>query len=254
MKNVLGINDGGFMTQEKSPLLSVIVPAKNEAKLLPKCLSSLTQQRTQVGYEVIVVDTNSTDGTPDIARSFGVRLINEPRRGKIYAFRSGVDAAEGMILCFTEADCILPDHWIQTIADHFQQHPDVVAISGTYTFHSSTPLYNFMGPRLHRIANKIYELIYGAVSLRCSNSAIRRSVYQEVGGFSDRYFELYDVELGQRVAKLGAIHHVPAMQIQTSDRRIRGRILRFILEFIPSFYRNIVLKRPPPSQTYEDIR
>lgn len=243
-----------YMKQKKHPLVSVIVPAKNEAKLLPKCLASLAQQQTQASYEVIVVDTNSEDGTPEIARSFGARLINEPRSGKVHAFRSGANAAKGKILCFAEADCILPENWIQTITGYFEQHPEVVAISGTYTFHSSTPLYNFLAPIVHGLANWIYQWLYGAVSLRCSNCAIRKSVYQAVGGFSDQYFELYDVELGQRVAKMGPIHHVPAMEIQTSDRRFRGRILRFISEFIPSFVRNIVLKRPPQTQTYEDIR
>jgi glycosyltransferase involved in cell wall biosynthesis len=117
----------------------VIVPAKNEAKLLPKCLSSLAHQRTEVSYEVIVVDTNSTDGTPAIARSFGARVVNEPRKGKVYAFRSGAEAARGTILCFAEADCVVPATWIQSITDYFDQHPDVLAISGIYTFHFSTP-------------------------------------------------------------------------------------------------------------------
>lgn len=242
------------MENLESPHVSVIVPAKNEAKLLPKCLTSLTQQRTKVRYEIIVVDTNSDDGTPEIARSFGAQVINEPRKGKVYAFRTGAEAARGNILCFAEADCILPVNWIQTISDYFEGHPDVVAVSGTYTFHSSTPFYNFLAPVIHRLAQWAYYLLYGSVSLRGSNFAIRRSTYQAVGGFPDNYFELYDVELGRRVAQLGPIHHVPEMEIQTSDRRFRGRILRFVLEFIPSFVRNILLQRPVRSQTYEDIR
>ena len=236
------------------PQISVIVPAKNEAKLLPKCLASLTQQSTKVSYEIIVVDTNSEDGTPEIARSFGAQVINEPREGKIYAFRSGAEAARGNILCFAEADCILPKNWLETIFDYLERHPNVVAISGTYTFHSSTSFYNFLAPVIHQLAQWVYYLLYASVSLRGSNFAIRRSVYQAVGGFPNNYFELYDVELGRRVAQLGPIHHVPGMEIQTSDRRFRGRILRFISEFIPSFVRNILLQRPLQSQTYKDIR
>jgi glycosyltransferase involved in cell wall biosynthesis len=236
------------------PLMSVIVPARNEAKLLPKCLSSLAHQRTQVSYEVIVVDTNSEDDTPAIARSFGAEVINEPRKGKVYAFRTGANAARGDILCFAEADCILPTNWIQTITDYLEQHPEVVAISGIYTFHSSTSVLNFLAPIVHGLGQGIYYLLYGSFSLRGSNFAIRRSAYDAVGGFSENYFELYDVELGRRVAKIGSIHNVPAMDIKTSDRRFRGRILRFIFEFITSFVRNILLKRPLRSQTYEDIR
>jgi GT2 family glycosyltransferase len=107
---------------------------------------------------------------------------------------------------------------------------------------------------VHRLAQGVYFLLFGSVSLRCSNSAIRKEVYRAVGGFADVYFELYDVELGRRVGKIGKIHHVPGMEIQTSDRRFRGRILRFIVEFVSSFIRDILLKRPLQSPTYEDIR
>lgn len=242
------------MNSDDHPLVSIIIPAKNEAKLLPQCLSSLTQQRTSIRHEIIVVDTNSEDGTSEIAHSFGAWVINEPKPGKVYAFRTGAREARGDILCFAEADCRLPDRWIHTIVDYLQQHPNVVAISGSYTFHSSTPLYNLLAIVFHPLTRWMYYLIYGSISLRGSNFAIRKSAYQAVGGFPDNYSELYDVELGRRVAQLGPIHHVPDMEIQTSDRRFRKRILRFIIEFIPSFVRNILLQRPVQSQTYEDIR
>jgi Glycosyltransferases, probably involved in cell wall biogenesis len=242
------------MENTEYPQISVIIPAKNEAKLLPKCLASLTQQNTKVSYETILVDTNSEDGTPEIARSFGARVIHEPRQGKVYAFRSGAEAARGNILCFAEADCILPETWIETILDYLERHPDVVAVSGTYTFHSTTRFYNFIALVMQPLSLWMYNLLFSSISLRGSNFAIRASAYQAVGGFPENYFELYDVELGRRVAHLGPIHHVPDMKIQTSDRRIRGRLLRFLLEFIPSFVRNILLQRPLRSQTYEDIR
>jgi glycosyltransferase involved in cell wall biosynthesis len=242
------------MKSAEHPQVSVIIPAKNEAKLLPECLSSLARQRTDIPYEVIVVDTNSEDGTRTIARSFGARVVNEPRPGRIYAFRTGVNVARGSVYCFAEADCILPANWIQVIVDYLDEHPEVAAISGTYTFHSSTLFYNFLASVVHRLAQGVYFLLFGSVSLRCSNSAIRKDVYRAVGGFADDYFELYDVELGRRVGKIGKIHHVPGMEIQTSDRRFRGRILRFIVEFVSSFIRDILLKRPLQSPIYEDIR
>jgi glycosyltransferase involved in cell wall biosynthesis len=242
------------MKSAADPLVSIIVPAKNEAKLLPLCLSSIARQQTNASYEVLVVDTNSEDDTPEIARSFGARVIDEPKAGKVYAFRTGAREARGTILCFAEADCILPETWIQTIVDYLERHTQVAAITGSYTFHSSTAFYNGLALVIHPLARGAYYLLYGSISIRGSNFAIRRSAYQAVGGFPDNYFELYDVELGRRVAQIGLIHHVPRLRIKTSDRRFRGRLLRFILEFIPSFVRNILLKRPIGSQTYEDIR
>ena len=55
------------------PKFSVVMIAKNEAKTLPKCMASLQEFRDR-GGEVILVDTGSTDGTADIARSFGCKV------------------------------------------------------------------------------------------------------------------------------------------------------------------------------------
>ena len=58
--------------------ISVIIPTHNEARAIGRVLDDL---RSEPVSEVIVVDSNSTDGTPDLARQMGVRVIHEPRRG-----------------------------------------------------------------------------------------------------------------------------------------------------------------------------
>lgn len=239
---------------KKIPIASIIIPTKNEEKLLPRCLYSLTHQKITVPYEIIIVDSNSTDRTVSIARHYKTRIIHQPKIGKVYAFQKGADEARGSILCFTEADCIVPPNWISTITNYLSLHPDVVAISGYYTFYSSTSWLQFLIRVGHPIANSIFRLIYQSSSLRCSNFAIHTSNYRAAGGFISQYKELYDVELGIRIARTGKIHHVPTMTVQTSDRRFRGRIFQFLTEFIPSFLFNIVLHRPLSSQIYKDIR
>lgn len=58
--------------------ISVIIPTHNEARAIGRVLHDLPSELVS---EVIVVDSNSTDGTPDLARKMGVRVIREPRRG-----------------------------------------------------------------------------------------------------------------------------------------------------------------------------
>lgn len=236
------------------PRLSVIIPTRNEAKLLPRCLRSLTRQRTQVPYEIIIVDTKSSDGTQGIARSFDARVVQEPRKGKVFAFRRGVAQARGEILCFTEADCVVPPNWIDTIAEYLDEHPKAVAVMGEYTYHDSTSFYNFLARAFHPIARGVTRLWFGHHLLRASNFAIRKSAYKKAGGFAADVPELYDVELARRVAKQGEIHYVAAMRNKTSDRRIRGRALRFLTEFVPTFLTIIIFRRKLAQQTYQDIR
>jgi molybdopterin-guanine dinucleotide biosynthesis protein A len=93
------------------PTVSVIVPARNEEACLGACLESLAAQ-TQVSFEIIVVDDESTDRTREIAKSFaGVRVV-EPAPlppgwiGKNNALVAGVKEARGDWLLFTDADTV----------------------------------------------------------------------------------------------------------------------------------------------------
>jgi cellulose synthase/poly-beta-1,6-N-acetylglucosamine synthase-like glycosyltransferase len=93
------------------PIVSVIVPARNEEACLADCLRSL-QEQTGVGYEIIVVNDNSTDHTREIAESFGgVKVVDAPPLpagwiGKNHAVHVGAQAARGQWLLFTDADTI----------------------------------------------------------------------------------------------------------------------------------------------------
>ncbi len=100
---------------DKWPLVSVIVPARNEERNLPRLLPTLLRQHYP-DYEVLVVDDQSTDATPSILASWaekdGRLKVVEGRelpqdrgwRGKPYAMQQGVEQAHGEWLLFTDAD------------------------------------------------------------------------------------------------------------------------------------------------------
>ena len=71
--------------------VSVIIPTHNEAQAIERVLADLP---SHLATEVIVVDSNSNDGTPEIAARMGARVVQEPRRGYGRACLTGLDAAK----------------------------------------------------------------------------------------------------------------------------------------------------------------
>src|SRR6266508_2970429 len=86
---------------------SVVVPTWDEAKYLPTLLASMRAQ-TVPPLEVIVADSGSTDGTPDLARAAGSLVLEGERKGPGEGRNRGARAARGDILLFVDADCTLP--------------------------------------------------------------------------------------------------------------------------------------------------
>lgn len=87
-------------------LLSVIIPAWQEAKRMPKTIDGVERLRAALPYpiEVILVDDGSTDGTADLAAAAGMKVLRRPHKGKGAAVRSGMLAANGMYRMIADAD------------------------------------------------------------------------------------------------------------------------------------------------------
>jgi glycosyltransferase involved in cell wall biosynthesis len=82
--------------------VSVIIPTHNEAQAIGRVLADLP---SDLVTEVIVVDSNSTDGTPDLARSLGAEVIQEPRRGYGRACLTGLANAKNPdVVVFLDGD------------------------------------------------------------------------------------------------------------------------------------------------------
>ncbi len=82
-------------------MISVVILTKNEEKNLPDCLESIRQ----LAYEIIVIDDNSTDKTPEIAKKFGAKVFTRPLNNDFAAQRNfGLEKAKGNWVLFLDAD------------------------------------------------------------------------------------------------------------------------------------------------------
>src|SRR5215472_1889879 len=113
------------------PGISVIVPARNAATTLPRCLDALVAQATD-DVELIVVDDNSSDDTAAIVSRYPVRLIELPRHAGASAARNqGAEASRGEVLLFIDADVVLaPGGMCRVVAT--MARPEVGALIGSY--------------------------------------------------------------------------------------------------------------------------
>jgi cellulose synthase/poly-beta-1,6-N-acetylglucosamine synthase-like glycosyltransferase/peptidoglycan/xylan/chitin deacetylase (PgdA/CDA1 family) len=121
------------LSRQYRPLVSVIVPAHNEEKVLIPAIKSLFKS-TYRKIEVIIVNDGSTDGTLDVARTLEasykrLRVINQRGRGKAAALNHAMYRSKGEIIVCMDADTILQPVTISRLVRHFR-NPKVGAVAG----------------------------------------------------------------------------------------------------------------------------
>jgi glycosyltransferase involved in cell wall biosynthesis len=92
--------------RESSPELSIIMPCLNEAESLASCIGKAQHflRESRIEGEIIVADNGSTDGSPEIARGLGARVVHVEVKGYGSALRAGINAARGTYVIMGDAD------------------------------------------------------------------------------------------------------------------------------------------------------
>jgi len=139
--------------------VSVIIPTHNEAQAIGRVLGDLP---FEIVHEVIVVDSNSTDGTPDLARNMGARVVAEPRRGYGRACLTGLRYAQDPeIVVFLDGDYSdRPGEMPVLLAPLIEGRADI-ALGSRFSGKSergALPWHQSLG---NRLAAALIRLLYG---------------------------------------------------------------------------------------------
>lgn len=224
--------------------ISVIIPAHNEEMRLEHSLRAIMAQ-DHADYEVIVVDNASTDRTAEIARSFGVKVVPEMRKGTMWACESGRQNSLGDIIVRMDADCLPLPTWLSSGAKYFDD-PDVVGVSGPYDYHDSKAMFRnytlhsqkIIYSTVNHIAGNMLNM--GAVMIG-GNSFFRAEALDKMGGFNtDIYFYGDDAETAKRLSKHGKVVFDKNLIMKTSARRFdREGVLKIQAKYLFHFFKHL---------------
>lgn len=162
-------------------LVSVVIPARNDAAMLARCLDSLAGQRRPPD-EIVVVDNGSTDDTRAVAEAGGARVVWEPIPGIPRASSAGLDAARGDLVARIDADSVCPPEWLERITSAFDDDPGLDVISGSAEFYDAGAIKRRLG-KSWWVGGLYWSMtIYlGHPPIFGSNFAMRREVWDEIG-------------------------------------------------------------------------
>ncbi len=198
------------------PSVSVIVPARNEADVLPWTLGSLMKQDFPGKWEVIVVDDRSDDDSPRVLRELTARYSNlrvvrvDENFGaspKKQALAKGIAASSAELIVTTDADCQYHPDWLQSMVSHMTD--DIGVVAGLTIFDlpdfESVPFWQKVQWLDFFVQNFLAAGSLGwghAASCNGSNLCFRRRVYDEISGYgkSAEVVSGDDVLFAQRVA------------------------------------------------------
>ena len=124
-------------------MIEVILPVLDEAQALPVVLAAFPD-----GYEPLIVDNGSTDGSAQIARRLGAKVVEEPRRGFGAACFTGLSAARTELVCFMDCDGSLDPGELPRVSDPVSSGEAQLCLGARVPERGAWPLHARAGNRL----------------------------------------------------------------------------------------------------------
>jgi len=181
------------------PLVSFVIPVRNDTLRLQRCLSSIVSN----GYpraltEIIVVDNDSTDGSAKAARDYGAIVIRASDTSMAALRNRGARAALGGILAFADSDHQIDRNWIETAVGVLAAAD--VAATGAAPLTQPSP--NWVQQQYDGLRSRP-AACEDVTWLGSGNLAIKRAVFERVGGFDASLTACEDVDLCNRIGQAG---------------------------------------------------
>lgn len=176
--------------ETREPTLSVVVLARNEVENVDSCIESIFEAcRGELSFEVILVDSNSSDGTLEVAKDYPISIyrIPEDELTSVNAGRYiGTEYARGDLLLLVDGDMVLTPGWVKQAADILLEMDDVAGVNG---YLNDPP--------------EIDEIHESRVDALCGTVMYETAALREIGGFDPFLKSQGDMDLGYKLTGEG---------------------------------------------------
>ncbi len=214
------------------PDLSVILVSFNDRKHLEKCLQSLKGFPPEVALEIVLVDNNSSDGSPDLIKNKfpEVKLLCASENlGFAKACNLGILASSGEFVLFLNSDTIAEVQALSVLLDEMKRNPSIGAVGPALLSEQGTYQVSF-GKRVDffsEFIQKGFFNLYYAKKLKSDKKVrevgwlsaacllVRREALEEAGCFDENYFLYFeDIDLCYKIRQEGwTLRFCPQVQI-----------------------------------------
>jgi rSAM/selenodomain-associated transferase 2 len=225
--------DGDGIERQDLVLVSVIIPALNEAKNIADCIRAAERDYDEGEVEIVVVDGGSTDDTRRLIP--GEVTVLQSERGRAAQMNRGAGASNGDILLFCHADTRLPYGWRPAVIQALDQ-PGVVGGAFQVTYSPPKGI-------LHLINRLTFKGNWRAIHGDRAQFTTRET-FEAVGGFPEIPL-MEDVELSRALHQRGDIVLVPDRVVTSSRRFVENGPLRQYLLSVWFMIRYLYLGATP---------
>lgn len=217
-----------------SLLVSIVIPAKNEAACLPRLLKDLNQVIATLPhyrFETIVVDDHSTDQTAALSRQEGAQVVANPRTGgKGHALITGFEASKGDILVMMDADYSHRPEDLPAFLEHLKEPYGLVVGSRSLGGSEEYTVIRTLG---NVFLSAVFRLLTGVTTSDVLNGykAFRRDVFDKFK-YRSKEFEI-EIELMINTLRLGwKVGEFPCHERERSGGEAKSRVIRHGFRFL----------------------
>jgi glycosyltransferase involved in cell wall biosynthesis len=213
------------------PLVSVIIPSYNRAKLVPETIKSVLNQTFQ-DFEIIVVDDGSTDNTYKTVSSFPVKYIKQENQGLPNARNTGIRAAQGKYIAILDSDDCFFENSLEKRVEVMEKYPRVALVySQILTMDENSQVTGMTYPPFKKSylrdgRRELHDLLY-VNHIPASTVMIRRSSLDQVGLFNPTFIHgQEDLEMWVRLCAAydSAFIAEPLLKLRIHSQRMTSQL------------------------------